>query len=109
MKVFLIGSDWMQGISKKTQRPYDIGNLYAAAKLDPTNPNARGHMGATYECASSVAQSIQHIPHSISNPLEVELEIEDVMRYGQKRSIVVAVKPIQLRTAVDSPKPSTAK
>ncbi len=109
MKVFLFGSEFSEGISKKTGKPFDIGNLYGAAKLDPSNPNAQGHMGTNYECTSAVVRSISNIPHSITNPLEVELEIEDIMRYGQKKSVVIAihpVKPIAMQTPKIPPAPS---
>ena len=95
MKAILIGHEFSEGISKKTNKPYAIGRLYAAVKLDSANGNAKGAMGAQYDTTPEVVRSIAHN----SLPLEVELEIEEVMRFGNKESRVVGVKPLQRAAA----------
>jgi len=94
MKALLIGHEFSEGISKKTGKGYAIGRLYAAVKLDAANGNAKGAMGAQYDTTPEIVRSIAHNPL----PLEVELEIEEVMRFGNKESRVVGVKPIQRAT-----------
>ena len=91
MKALLIGHEFSEGISKKTGKGFAIGRLYAAVKLDSPNGNAKGAMGAQYDTTPEVVRSIAHN----SLPLEVELEIEEVMRFGNKESRVVGVKPVQ--------------
>lgn len=95
MKVFLIGSTPIADISKKSGKPYDMSKFYSVAKLDSSDGETKGHMGSEYKTTAAVVRSTAHLDYSFFKPLEVELELEELMRYGNKETMVVAVHPVK--------------
>lgn len=104
MKVFLIGSTPIADISKKSGKPYDMSKFYSVAKLDASDGETKGHMGSEYKTTAAVVRSVSHLDYSFHKPLEVELELEELMRYGNKETMVIAVHPVQPVSA-QTPKP----
>lgn len=88
MKVVVIGHDHMEGISQKTNKPYAIGRVFAAVKID--GKNAKGAQGTEYAVEPEVIKKISHLPL----PFEADLVIEDVMRFGKRETKVLDVQPL---------------
>lgn len=88
MKVHVIGIEISEGVSKKTGNPYAIGKLYVALPI--VGKGARGLMGSEYQCEPAVLRKLE----SMQLPCVAELEMQDVMRYGQRRQEVASVTPI---------------
>lgn len=88
MKAHVIGLETSEGVSKKTGKPYAIGKLYAALPL--VGQGARGLMGSQYNCEPVVLSKL----HGVELPCLCELEMQDVMRYGERRQEIVSVVPI---------------
>lgn len=102
MKVLVIGLDFAEGTSMKsgTPKPYSIGKLFAACKID--GPNAKGAQGTEYGVDVALIKKLHHLPL----PFEAELNVEDVMRFGKRESKVIdcvptaRVAPVSSGTAV---------
>jgi CTX phage RstB protein len=88
MKLFIVGHEHAEGVSKKTGKPYAIGKLHANIRL--TGDNAVGAAGTTYMCEPVLLQKLK----GVSMPALCEVEIEDVIRYGERRQEVVSVVPL---------------
>ena len=88
MKAHVIGIEISEGVSKKTGKPYAIGKLYAALPI--VGDGARGLMGSMYQCEPAVLRKLA----GIQLPAVAELEMQDVMRYGERRQEIVSVVPL---------------
>jgi len=97
MKAHVIGIEIAEGISKKTNKAYAIGKLYATLPL-AGGDGVRGHMGSMYMCEPSVLRKLSNV----QLPVECELEMQDVMRYGERRSEIVSVVPVAAPQAAAS-------
>ena len=98
MKVQVVGFEITEGVSKKTGQPYAIGKLHCTLPLAPAqgqSNKAKGSMGATYQCDVSVLRKVEHL----APPFVAELEQEDIMRYGERKTEIVSVVPTQLTPA----------
>jgi hypothetical protein len=89
MKASVIGLEIAEGVSKKTGKPYAIGKLYAALPL-VGGDGVRGLMGSMYMCEPTVLRKLA----MIDLPVLCELEMQDVMRFGERRSEIVSVVPL---------------
>lgn len=91
MKITVVGYELSQGMSKKTGQPYAIGKLHCTLPLAPAQGQniARGEMGTTYQCDPTVLDKIK----DVSPPFVAELEQQDVMRFGERRTEIVSVVP----------------
>lgn len=88
MKAHVIGIEISEGVSKKTNKPYAIGKLYAALPI--VGNGARGLMGSMYQCEPTVLRKLENV----TLPVLCELEMQDVMRYGERRQEIVSVVPV---------------
>lgn len=100
MKVTVLGVDRSEGVSHKTgtAKPYSIGKVYAAVRVD--GANAKGMQGTEYQVEVELVKRIEHLPM----PFEAELTIEDVMRFGKRESKVFDITPLSIQA-----KPTLAK
>ncbi|MVT29084.1 hypothetical protein GO496_13520 [Acidovorax citrulli] len=89
MKAHVIGIEISEGVSKKTGQPYAIGKLFCALPI--VGKGARGLMGSEYQCEPVVLRKLD----GIELPVVCELEMQDVMRYGQRRQEIVSVVPVK--------------
>ncbi|SDC08808.1 hypothetical protein SAMN05192589_101227 [Paracidovorax valerianellae] len=88
MKAHVIGIEISEGVSKKTGNAYAIGKLYTALPI--VGKGARGLMGSEYQCEPAVLRKLD----GLELPCMAELEMQDVMRYGQRRQEIVSVVPL---------------
>ncbi len=88
MKAHVIGIEISEGISKKTGTPYSIGKLYAALPI--MGKGARGLMGSEYQCEPAILRKLD----GVELPIACELEMQDVMRFGNRRQEIVSVVPL---------------
>lgn len=88
MKAHVIGIEISEGVSKKTGNAYAIGKLYTALPI--VGKGARGLMGSEYQCEPAVLRKLE----GLELPCMAELEMQDVMRYGQRRQEIVSVVPL---------------
>lgn len=93
MKLFVIGHEAATGVSKKTNKPYSIGKLHANIRL--AGENAFGAMGTTYFLEPVLLQKLK----DVKLPVLCEVEIEDVMRFGERRQEIVSVVPVMAASA----------
>lgn len=89
MKLHVIGFEASEGVSKKTNKPYSIGKLYAALPI-AGSPRARGYMGTEYQCEISVLEKIK----DIQPPFMADIEMQDVMRFGTRKQEIVSISPL---------------
>lgn len=93
MKIQVVGFEITQGISKKSGQPYAIGKLHCALPLAPAQGQgnvAKGYMGSTYQLDVSVLRKIEHL----DPPFSAEVEMQDLMRFGERKQEVVSVVPV---------------
>lgn len=96
MKAHVIGIEISEGISKKTGKPYAIGKMYAALPL--VGQGARGLMGSQYNCEPVVLRKLD----GVELPIVCELEMQDVMRYGERRQEIVSVVPVKVASSTST-------
>lgn len=89
MKTHVIGWESSEGTSKKTGKPYSIGKLYAALPIAGA-VGACGYMGTEYRCEPMVLTKL----HGLQPPFHAELEMQDVMRFGERKQEIVSITPI---------------
>lgn len=94
----IVGFETSRGISKKTGKPYAMGQLHVIHKLaDPLDGNvSEGFMGCTYSVDSMVTDSLA----GIKCPFWADVNIESVMRFGQRQSIVLSATPVSAEKPV---------
>lgn len=97
MKAHVIGIEISEGISKKTGKPYSIGKLYAALPI--MGSGARGLMGSEYQCEPAVLRKLD----GIDLPIVCDLEMQDVMRFGNRRQEIVSVVPVGVTASKAAP------
>lgn len=93
MRVNVIGFEITQGVSKKNGQPYAIGKLHCALPLAPSQGAgnaAKGYQGSTYRVDVSILRKVE----SLAPPFNAELEVMDVMRFGERSQEVVSVVPV---------------
>lgn len=89
MKTHVIGWESSEGVSKKTGKPYSIGKLYAALPIAGA-VGAHGFMGTEYRCDPMVLIKLQ----GIQAPFHAEVEMQDVMRFGERKQEIMSIVPI---------------
>lgn len=89
MKLHVIGFESSQGIGKKSGQPYSIGKLYAALPI-AGSAGARGYMGTEYRCDPTVLDKVR----DIQPPFMADIEMQDVMRYGERKQEIVSISPL---------------
>lgn len=97
MQVTIIGVERMEGVSKKTGNEYRIGRIHAILPAMPSkspNGNVAGMQANIYEDVD--IELIKKIEKT-SFPFDAEMQIQDVMQYGQKKGIIVDIRPLQVR------------
>lgn len=88
MKMQVCGFEITEGISKKTGKPYAIGKLHTMIPLAGSD-GAKGFAGHTYPTEVSVLRKIEHL----QPPFIADVEVQQVMRYGNAQNEVVTVVP----------------
>lgn len=97
MKAHVIGLEISEGVSKKTGNAYAIGKLYVALPI--VGKGARGLMGSEYQCEPMVLRKLD----DLQLPCLCDLEMQDVMRYGQRRQEIVSVVPLASEATTPAP------
>lgn len=94
MKVTICGIEVNEGVSKKTGNAYSMGSLHTICALAPPfggkDNIAKGFMGTTYEADPVLLRKLEHLPF----PLEAEVVIQNVMRFGKRQEVVADVVPV---------------
>lgn len=97
MKITVIGLERSEGISSKTNKPYAIGRVHAAVKMEEVGGAGRmskGTMGTSYDVDVEAIKRLEHLPL----PFDADLEVEDVMRFGKRETKVLDVRPLGVKT-----------
>lgn len=95
MKMHIIGLEGSSGVSAKSGKPYEIGQLHTVARLAPpmdAKGTAKGSMGTTYRVPLALIKSVEHLPL----PFVAEVDVQDVMRFGKREQEIVAITPVEL-------------
>lgn len=93
MKAQVVGFEGTQGVSKKTGKSYEVGQLHTVIELAPSFSDdgiAKGFMGTTYRCGLEVIQKIKHL----QPPFMADLVIKPVMRFGNREEELTDVVPV---------------
>lgn len=92
----IVGIEISEGVSKKTGRNYSMGTVHTITKLAPPMGSAdnvaKGYAGDKLECDVTVLRKIEHLPF----PLQVEAEMETVLRFGERRTVVTDLRPLDV-------------
>lgn len=89
----LIGIEVMEGVSKKSGKTYSMGRLHVLTKLAAPQGEdnvSKGFMGDVYECDAAHVRAVAHLPY----PVDVVLDLETEMRFGERRMVCTGVKPL---------------
>ncbi len=86
MKAVFLGASRSQGVSKKTDKAYDICKLYAALPLAPA-PETFGTQGTEFRLEPALLPKL----HGVTPGTEVELEMITVMRYGEQVQEIASI------------------
>lgn len=92
MRMQIIGIEGSKGVSGKTGKAYEIGQLHTVIKLAPPlgdSNTAQGSMGSTYPASLEVINSLK----AQALPFFAEVDVQDVMRFGKREQQVFAVVP----------------
>ena len=93
MKVTVVGVERLEGVSKESKKPYAIGKVFATVKLETSHSEqglTKGAMGTEYRVDPELVKRIEHLDF----PVEAELTVEDVMRFGKRETKVLDVRPV---------------
>lgn len=95
MKMTIVGFEGSSGVSGKTGKAYEIGQLHAMAPLASAYGDgaiAKGVMGTTYRCPLPLVEKIKGLP----TPFQAEVDVIDVMKYGKREQEVRDITPIEV-------------
>lgn len=87
MKMQIVGFEGSSGVSGKTGKAYEIGQLHALAPLAAPYGDggvSKGSMGTTYRCPLLLIMKIQGLP----TPFVADVDVRDVMKYGKREQEV---------------------
>jgi hypothetical protein len=93
MKVTVVGVERLEGTGKESKKPFAIGKVFATVKLENSHSEqglTKGAMGTEYRVDVELVKRIEHLDF----PVEAELTVEDVMRFGKRETKVLDVRPI---------------
>jgi lactam utilization protein B len=88
----IVGLEGSSGISGKSGKAYEIGQLHSIVRLAPPLGDgnvAKGFMGSTYRVSVEIIKSLAHN----TLPFTAEVEVQDVMRFGKREQEVTSVIP----------------
>ena len=88
MKMQVCGFEISEGTSKKSGKPYAIGKLHTIIPLAGRD-GTKGYAGHTYDTEVSILRKIEHL----SPPFMADVEVQQVIRYGNAMNEVVTVVP----------------
>lgn len=92
----IVGIEINEGVSKKTGRNYAMGTVHTITKLAPPMGGAdnvsKGYAGDKLQCDVSVLRKVEHLPF----PLHAEVEVETVLRFGERQSQVTDIRPLDV-------------
>lgn len=98
LQVNVIGLELSEGTSK-AGKAYSIGRLFSMTALAPpqkgTENIAVGFMGDVYEVDGQFVRGLKHLPC----PFKAVLVVEQQMRYGERKQVVVDIKPVSVQKA----------
>lgn len=97
MKMQIVGFEGVEDISKKTGKPYSMGQIHTVAPLAPSfseNGISKGLMGTTFRCSVELIQKIKHL----QPPFMGEVSIDYVMRFGKREEEVTDITSLGRET-----------
>lgn len=99
MKMQIVGFEGSSGVSAKSGKAYEIGQLHALAPLAAPYGDAgvsKGAMGTTYRCPLPLIMKIQSLPC----PFMAEVDVRDVMKFGKREQEVFDIAPVEVTRKV---------
>lgn len=93
MRVTVVGVERLEGIGKESKKPFAIGKVFATVKLETSHSESgltKGAMGTEYRVEVEAVKRIEHLDF----PIEADLVVEDVMRFGKRETKVLEVRPV---------------
>lgn len=94
MKMQIVGFEITEGVSKKTGQSYAIGRLHTMIPLAGAK-GAKGYQGHTYDAEVSILRKVEHL----QPPFMADVEVIQVMKWGEAKNEVVSVVPAQASKA----------
>lgn len=91
-KMQIVGFEGSRGVSSKTGKPYEMGQLHTVAGLAPAFSEdgiAKGFMGTTFRCDLAHIEKIKHL----QPPFMADVITGHVMRFGKREEEVIDVVP----------------
>lgn len=89
MKLTIQGFEILTGKSVKTGKDYDMSRIHCVIPLQES-ATAKGYAGTAYQVPAHLIEKIKHLPM----PLQCEVEMQDVMRWGERQQHVSSIQPV---------------
>jgi hypothetical protein len=102
MRVTVVGVERLEGVGKESKKDFAIGKVFATVKLETSHSDkglTKGAMGTEYRVDVETVKRIEHLDF----PVDAELVVEDVMRFGKRETKVLDVRPIGRAAAAVQP------
>ena len=90
MKKTVVGFEILAGKSNKTGKDYDMSRIHCLIPLEQ-NDRAKGSVGTSYDCPAHLLEKVRHL----APPFVVELEMEDVQRFGRREQQIMSLVPVE--------------
>lgn len=86
MKLTVHGYQISTGTSSKTGKPYDMSQIFVMLPMQQ-DENTKGSAGSSYYVPAHLLEKFKNV----NLPVDCELEVTDVMRYGNRQQQVSAI------------------
>ncbi|MDO4768869.1 MAG: hypothetical protein Q4A11_00670 [Brachymonas sp.] len=91
MKLTVQGFEILAGKSAKTGKDYDMSRIHCVIPLQES-ATAKGYAGTAYQVPAHLIEKIKHLPM----PLQCEVEMQDIMRFGKREQQVSSIQPLSV-------------
>ena len=89
MKLTIQGFEILTGKSTKNGKDYDMSRIHTVIPLQES-ATAKGYAGTSYQVPAHLIEKIKHLPM----PLVADVEMQDVMRWGERQQHVSSIQPV---------------
>ena len=100
MRMQIVGFEGSQGVSNKTGKAYEVGQIHTIANLAPAFSEdgiSKGLMGTTFRCPLDLIMKLKNA----QPPFLAEVTVEHVMKFGKREEMVTDVQPLKSGAAAN--------
>ena len=103
-RMLITGFEGNAATSQKTGNPYDMSKIHTSIELAPLigeGKVAKGRVGFSYDATRDVVARVENLDTGTAGFL-ADVDIRKVMRYGKPQDVVVDVRPVEVKKAVQA-------